>query len=243
MLGYQGVYCINLDLLLWCSIHRCGVKLRAMQFSGKSTIKDHHFSRITESLETRIRIEFHYAHRLLGTVASRRESNGPGSHSWVFSRDIFFFEGYQNPPETKKQRKVWGLVIWMIHSWVSLWKVQLDVETLRKLKLFQTRYTYLNLLSISCFHIIFDFCNRIFIARISKRSSELSWTLKILFILYLSIFFIFWNHAQQDQMSNVQSIPETSVVFLFSSKDMSLLKEIVLNSDFYAYIYIYMYVI
>lgn len=90
MLGYQGVYCINLDLLLWCSIHRCGVKLRAMQFSGKSTIKDHHFSRITESLETRIRIEFHYAHRLLGTVASRRESNGPGSHSWIFSRDIFF---------------------------------------------------------------------------------------------------------------------------------------------------------
>lgn len=157
-----------------------------------------------------------------------------------FFRGIFFFfEGYQNPPETKKQRKVWGLVIWMIHSWVSLWKVQLDVETLRKLKLFQTRYTYLNLLSISCFHIIFDFCNRIFIARISKRSSELSWTLKILFILYLSIFFIFWNHAQQDQMSNVQSIPETSVVFLFSSKDMSLLKEIVLNSDFYAYIYMY----
>ena len=109
------------------------------------------------------------------------------------------------------------------------------------LKLFQKRatLTYLNLLSISCFHIIFDFCNIIFIARISKRSSELSWKLKILFILYPSIFFIFWNHAQQDQMFNVQSIPETSVVFLFSSKDMSLLKEIVLNSDFYAYIYMY----
>ena len=35
VLGYQGVYCINLDLLLWCSIHRCRVKLRAIQFSRK----------------------------------------------------------------------------------------------------------------------------------------------------------------------------------------------------------------
>ena len=40
-------------------------------------------------------------------------------------------------------------------------------------------------------------------------------------------------------MFNVQSVPETSVLFLFSSKDMSLLKEIVLNSDFDAYVYIY----
>ena len=104
----------------------------------------------------------------------------------------FLFEGYQNPPETKKQRKVWGLVIWMIHSWVSLWKVQLDVETLRKLKLFQKRYTYLNLLSISCFHIIFDFCNRIFIARISKRSSELSWNWKF-YSYYICPYFSFFG--------------------------------------------------
>ena len=113
VLGYQGVYCINLDLLLWCSIHRCGVKLRAMQFSRKSTIKEHHFSRITEALETRIRIEFHYAHRLLGTVASRRESNGPGSHSW-FSW-MSFFRGrniYSRVTTTLLKRKITkGLMI------------------------------------------------------------------------------------------------------------------------------------